>query len=145
DKLDRDFGKPLGASLCPAVLDRHSASFDPAHLIQTTDECGGPSAPGRLRGRAQKTDNRQLSGLLCARRERPGRRRAAEQRYELAPAHHSITSSARASRVVGTSSPSVFAVLRLITNSYLVGACTGSSAGFSPLRMRSTYAAGRRN
>ena len=34
--------------------------------------------------------------------------------------------------------PSAFAVLRLITNSYLVGACTGRSAGFSPLRMRST-------
>src|SRR6516164_9156733 len=28
--------------------------------------------------------------------------------------------------------------LRLITSSYLVGACTGRSAGFSPLRMRST-------
>ena len=31
-----------------------------------------------------------------------------------------------------------FAVLRLITSSYFVGACTGRSAGFSPLRMRST-------
>ena len=31
-----------------------------------------------------------------------------------------------------------FAVLRLIASSYLVAACTGSSAGFSPLRMRST-------
>src|SRR5262249_21319535 len=51
---------------------------------------------------------------------------------------HSITSSARASTVAGTSRPSAFAVLRLITNSYLVGACTGRSAGFSPLRMRST-------
>ena len=51
---------------------------------------------------------------------------------------HSITSSARASTVVGISSPSVFAVLRLTTSSYLVGACTGRSAGFSPLRMRST-------
>jgi hypothetical protein len=30
------------------------------------------------------------------------------------------------------------AVLRLITSSYFVGACTGRSAGFSPLRMRST-------
>ena len=39
---------------------------------------------------------------------------------------------------VGTSRPSVFAVLRLIANSYLVGACTGRSAGFSPLRTRST-------
>jgi len=51
---------------------------------------------------------------------------------------YSMTSSARASSCAGTSSPSVFAVLRLITSSYLVGACTGRSAGFSPLRMRST-------
>src|SRR5262249_21062667 len=61
-----------------------------------------------------------------------GRRRAAEQRDELAPLH-SITSSARASRLSGTVRPSSFAVLRLITSSYLVGACTGRSAGFSPL------------
>ena len=76
-------------------------------------------------------------GLLRARRERPRRRRTAEQRDELAPLH-SITSSARASSVGGTSRPSALAVLRLITSSYLVGACTGRSAGFSPLRMRST-------
>jgi len=50
---------------------------------------------------------------------------------------HSITSSARASNDCGTSRPSVLAVLRLITSSYLVGACTGRSLGFSPLRMRS--------
>src|SRR4249920_3387972 len=30
-------------------------------------------------------------------------------------------------------SPSALAVLRLMANSYLVGACTGRSAGFSPL------------
>src|SRR5262249_16893510 len=52
---------------------------------------------------------------------------------------HSITSSARAISVVGTSRPSALAVLRFGTSSYLVGACTGRSAGFSPLRMRSTY------
>src|SRR5207342_1606586 len=51
---------------------------------------------------------------------------------------HSITSSARASSGSGTSRPSALAVLRLSTVSYLVGACTGRSAGFSPLRMRST-------
>src|SRR5262245_61274875 len=62
--------------------------------------------------------------------------RAAE-RDELA-GPHSITSSARASKLSGTVSPSAFAVLRLITVSYFVGACTGRSAGFSPLRMRST-------
>ena len=49
---------------------------------------------------------------------------------------YSITSSARASSVGGTSRPSALAVLTLITSSYLVGACTGRSAGFSPLRMR---------
>jgi hypothetical protein len=57
--------------------------------------------------------------------------RSADRRY-------SITSSARASSVAGRSKPIALAVLRLITSSYLVGACTGSSAGFSPLRMRST-------
>src|ERR1700722_2773036 len=51
---------------------------------------------------------------------------------------YSITSSARASSNGGTVRPSVLAVLRLITSAYLVIACTGRSAGFSPLRMRST-------
>ena len=50
---------------------------------------------------------------------------------------YSITSSARASSVDGTSMPSALAVLRLIAISYLVGACTARFAGFSPLRMRS--------
>ena len=51
---------------------------------------------------------------------------------------YSITSSARASNVGGTMMPSTFAVRRLMTSSNLIGACTGRSAGFSPLRMRST-------
>jgi hypothetical protein len=51
---------------------------------------------------------------------------------------HSITSSARARRVGGTVRPSALAVLRLIAISNFIGCCTGSSAGFSPLRMRST-------
>src|SRR6516164_5927128 len=36
------------------------------------------------------------------------------------------------------STPRALAVLRLRIVSYLVSACTGRSAGFSPLRMRST-------
>jgi hypothetical protein len=56
-------------------------------------------------------------------------------------AFYSITSSARASNAGGTVRPRALAVLRLITNSYLVGACAGRSAGFSPFRMRSTYPA----
>src|SRR6266446_9779833 len=49
----------------------------------------------------------------CGWCERPRDCRAAEQRDELAPVH-SITSSARASSIGGTSSPSALAVLRLI-------------------------------
>src|SRR5580765_4412793 len=44
---------------------------------------------------------------------------------------HSITSSAAACRVRGTVRPSALAVLRLMTNSNLVGCTTGRSAGFS--------------
>jgi hypothetical protein len=51
---------------------------------------------------------------------------------------YSIPSSAQASSVGGTVMPNAFAVLILMTISNLVGACTGRSAGFSPLRMRST-------
>jgi len=58
---------------------------------------------------------------------------------------YSITSSARASSAGGTVRPRLLAVLRLITSSYLVGACTGRSAGFSPLRIRSTYLAAPRH
>ena len=42
--------------------------------------------------------------------------------------HHSIASSARACRVIGTMRPSAFAVFRLMTSTNLVGACTGRSA-----------------
>ena len=48
---------------------------------------------------------------------------------------YSITSSALPSRVAGNSRPSDFAVLRLITNSNLVGCRTGRSAGLAPLRI----------
>jgi hypothetical protein len=56
-------------------------------------------------------------------------------------ATYSITSLAVASSDDGTVRPSALAVLRLITSSYLFGACTGRSAGFSPFRIRSTYSA----
>jgi hypothetical protein len=49
---------------------------------------------------------------------------------------HSITSSASASSLSGTLRPSVFAVVRLTTNSNFVGCNTGRSAGFSPFRTR---------
>ena len=64
----------------------------------------------------QHTNSAHPPRLLRACGKRPRHRRAAEQRDELAPLH-SITSSARASRVAGTSRPMVFAVCRLMTNS----------------------------
>src|SRR5947208_3442132 len=81
--------------------------------------------------------------LLRARRERPRDRRAAEQRDELSPPH-SITSSARPSSVIGKVTPSALAVLRLMASSTFVACCTGSSAGFTPLRMRPVYTPARR-
>ena len=49
---------------------------------------------------------------------------------------YSITSSARASSVGGTSRPSVRAVSALITSSNLLDCTTGRSAAFAPLRIR---------
>ena len=60
------------------------------------------------------------------------------ERSHQKPALYSITSSAATSRPGGTVRPSTFDVLRLTVVSYLVGACTGSSPGFAPRRMRST-------
>ena len=87
-----------------------------------------------------KADLRKKSCPLCSRKRTcaahqpisaSGQKRTCYQFY-------SIISSARCWRDTGTSRPSVFAVLRLITSSYFVGACTGISLAFSPLRMRST-------
>jgi hypothetical protein len=50
---------------------------------------------------------------------------------------HSITSSARNRNDSGIFRLSVFAVFKLIANSYFVGNWTGSSPGFAPRRTRS--------
>jgi hypothetical protein len=57
---------------------------------------------------------------------------------------HSMTSSARIMIVGGTVKFEALAVLRLTIGSNLVGCSTGMSAGFAPLRMRSTISAPRR-
>ena len=54
------------------------------------------------------------------------------------PSPHSMTSSASATNVAGTSRPSIRAVLRLMANSNFVGACAGRSPGLAPLKIRST-------
>src|SRR5262249_53506251 len=117
-------------------LDRHIAAFDETCFVQAFAERRNDTC-AQLRHAGVNKSHHRHHCLLRTRRQRPRCRRAPEQRDELA-APHSITSSARASTVVGTSRPSVLAVFRLIVSTYLVGACTGRSAGFSPLRMRST-------
>src|SRR5262249_18567284 len=122
-------------------LSRKILPLDVTQFLQSLQKCH----PDRRSARVDRDNSdAQSFGCLRARRERPCCR-ATEQRDELAAAAHSITSSARASSVAGISRPSALAVLRLMTKSYLVGACTGRFAGFSPLRMRSTQPAARRN
>src|SRR5262249_24759259 len=127
------------AGIGPAGFDPQVAALAPSQLAERLGEC---REPGLSLGIAsdeiqEHADAPHALALLRAPRKRPRRRRAAEQRDELA-ALHSITSSARASSVAGISMPSVLAVCRLMTNSNLVGSWTGISAGFSPLRMRPT-------
>jgi hypothetical protein len=58
---------------------------------------------------------------------------------------YSMTWSATASSLSGTLRPSDFAVLRLMTSSYLIGCWIGRSVSLAPLRMRSMYPAAWRS
>src|SRR5262249_28516432 len=103
--------------------------------------CPCDARHGRQRGSARGQMQKISAGKFHF--EPPSGHRAAEQRDELA-AFHSITSSARASSVGGTSRPIALAALRLITSSNLVDCCTGKSVGFSPLRILPVYTPMRR-
>src|SRR5262249_42649347 len=122
----------LGISCSPTIHDLDVAPFNPAELLKPLQERSYPalSFPIICCERRQHTDMPQSAVLLRSRRERPCRRRAAEKCDELAPPHHSITSSAIASRVGGKVKPNALAVLRLITNSNLNDCMIGKSAGF---------------
>src|SRR5205823_6518637 len=97
-----------------ARLSRHGV-----RLVRRRSAHRGRAALIRLRGLQRRS---RRPSLLRTQTKRPRSRCATEERDEVA-AGHSITSSARASSVGGTSSPRAFAVFRLITSSYLVGAC----------------------
>ena len=83
DELGCDFRVALIAALCPAILNRDGATIDPAEFAQPLHKSGNRWLS--IEGCPQETDGRQLCRLLRARRDRPRRRRAAEQRDELAP------------------------------------------------------------
>ena len=61
------------------------------------------------------------------------------------PEVHRITSLACSKTDWGIARPMALAVLRLITNSNVVGCSIGRSPGFAPLSILSTYAAARRH
>ena len=108
-------GRSLAAGLGPNKQEVDIASLFPANRLHVAPKRFSEGLQHILPIGSQYADHGHAT-LLRARRERPRGRRAAEQRYELPP-FHSITSSARASKVAGTSRPSAFAVARLITRS----------------------------
>src|SRR6516225_2160550 len=127
----------LDIVLAPAGVDPHIAALVPAQLLQRLQERRDLRLTFRIGGGHvhEHTYAPHALGLLRACRERPRGCRAAEQRDERAAAAHSITSSARASSVGGTSRPSALAVIRLMTSSNLVGCSTGKSAGLAPRKI----------
>src|SRR5215472_18403159 len=133
----------LGIATSPAFFDLQIAARLPAQLFEPLIERHQPTFGLRIVRDAHQNANALHSlELLRPRCERPCRC-PAEQRDERAPPH-SITSSASAVTVGATVRPSVVAVLRLMANSNLAGACAGSSAGLAPFNMPSTYEAERR-
>src|ERR1700756_4500267 len=88
-------------------VDPYVASLGPSQFLQSLTEGCDASLTFRIvcRGAYEDPDEPYPLALLRPRRERP-RRRATEQRDEITSPHHSITSSARASRFGGRVRPS---------------------------------------
>src|SRR5262245_61124081 len=117
------FAKALGIAGAKAILNPHVEAVGPAQLLQSLQERSDAGHGFRIvRSCAHEhRDATHSLARLCARRDRPRSRRAAEQRDELAPTDHSMTSSARTSNAGGTLRPSAVAVLMLTTITNLVG------------------------
>src|SRR5262245_51983424 len=96
------------------ILDLDVAPVDITELVQCLLEGLNNVRRACRWKKVQDADPGDSSRRLRPRRNWPRRPRAAEQRDELAPPDHSMTSSARTRSVGGTSRPSAFAVLRLI-------------------------------
>ena len=139
DQFRRVSANVVGIACGPAVVDPHVAAVGPAQLLQPLQERRDAGLRFRIvRGcELISTPMRRIRSGCCARAASGHAAAAAEsvmnsRRLIRSPRRRGRAASAALSR------PSALAVLRLITSSYLVGACTGRSAGFSPLRMRST-------
>src|SRR5262249_16974877 len=120
NQFDCGSAQALGLAVAPANIEP-SIAVVPAELLKSLLEGRKITLSQRVTFSHchQHADAPHLAGLLRPRRERPCRCRAAQQRDEVALVH-SITSSARAMSIRGTSRPSAFAVLRLMISSTFV-------------------------
>jgi hypothetical protein len=116
---------------CLEDYEKRRSAFLKKLIASTPLAKGGHQVPGIRKRRTAEEPNYRHRRLLRARRERPRRRRAAEQRDELAAAH-SITSSARPSSVIGNVMPSAFAVLRFTYTAIRTSTIKKSSAVKGP-------------
>src|SRR3984893_14255120 len=91
----------------PTVFDGDVLTLDVAGLVQTLPEGDETEIVGLWGSGAEIADHGHR--LLCAGVDGPCDRHAAEQREDVTP-FHSITSSARPSRVYGMVRPSALAV-----------------------------------
>src|SRR5262249_26227132 len=117
----------------PANVDEDVTALGPAELLQTLLKRRNAGLTFWI-NLGKPTQHAYLARLLRACRKRPCGCRA-EQRDELAPPHHSITSSALARSDGGTVRSSVRAVWWLMTNSNFDACTIGRSAGFAPFNM----------
>src|SRR5262249_23611426 len=100
DQIGRQFRQPIIVIVRPEVFDGHVLALDIASFAEPFSECCDKICAPFGRTTEEKPDHWPRR-LLRVRRDRP-RRRAAEQRDEVATLHYSITSSARASNLSGT-------------------------------------------
>src|SRR5262249_7383835 len=117
-----------------AVLDDHLLAKGRREFLRNHSAHRVRTAAGRV-WHNQRNRTRRI--VLRLRRERPRRRRATDQRDELASLH-SITSSARASSVGGA-----VAAWRLMRSRILCGNPPGTWAGSPPLSILPTKSARR--
>src|SRR5947208_2341619 len=103
-----EVGQSVVLVLRPAILNRHILALDVTGFTNALPERGQKACTIGRRPRAAEESYHRHRRLLRARRERPHRRRAAEQPNELAAGAHSITSSASICIEIGTSTPSAF-------------------------------------
>src|SRR5262249_790574 len=136
DKFSRKRRQCIIVAAGPPLLNTKISALNETGLGQPLSKRVSIETISIGRGAVQEAYERHPL-LLRARRRGPARG-ATQQRDERAPRDHSITSSAVCRNGSGMVRPSAFAVLRLMTSSYLVGCWTGRSLALAPLRIRST-------